>query len=310
VAKKTITEYRWLEQSSHSMMWQLFINSLVFGAPIALLAVGFAVIYRVAGFIHFTHGIVFTVGAYLTFAMSGLLGVPLLASCIGALLGCSALGCIFEAVIFRRLHRKHAQPLVLLLASLGAYIVVQNLLSLSFGDQTQMIHASVVNEGLHAWGARITPIQVTSFCVSIGVLILVDVALRFTNLGQIFRAVANDAELAIGHGIATDLVIMGAFAFGSGLAGLAGLLTAWDVNAHPTMGLNALMFAIVAMIVGGTRSVWGIAAGAFLVALARNFGVWKVSSQWQDTVVFVILILFLLFRPQGFGDQRFKREAI
>lgn len=300
MAEKPATDVASSRHSSQPMTWQLFVNSLIVGAPIAVLAVGFALIYRVASFVHFTHGGVFTVGAYVTFTMHIVLGMPLLLSAIAAVLGCAGLGCVLERFIFRHLQATSVQPLVPLLASLGGYIILQNVLSLAFGDETLNTNTAVVAEGLHAWGARITPIQLTILCISAAALILVDTILRFTTIGEVLRAVADDPELATIRGVPTDVVVMGVFALGSALAGLAGLLTAWDVNAHPTMGLNPLMFAVVAMIVGGTRLVWGIAAGTLLLALARNFGVWRVSSQWQDAVVFVILILFLLFRPQGF----------
>jgi branched-subunit amino acid ABC-type transport system permease component len=171
----------------------------------------------------------------------------------------------------------------------------------------QQLRSATVSEGFNLLGARITPTQTATFCVTMVALGLLDVLLRSTKLGRVFRAVANDPGLAAAQGVPNDTVALFALAAGSALAGLAGLLTALDVHAHPTMGMNALMLAVVAMIVGGSGNVWGIAAGALLVALAREFGVWKVSSQWQDAIVFAILIPFLLFRPHGFCGGALKK---
>ena len=103
---------------------------------------------------------------------------------------------------------------------------------------------------------------------------------------------------------------MWTFAIGSALAGIAGILVALDVDMTPTMGMNALMMGVVVVIIGGVGSIPGIALGALLLGFAQHFGVWKISSQWQDTIAFVILILFLLFRPQGFLGKKVKKVSI
>jgi branched-chain amino acid transport system permease protein len=124
------------------------------------------------------------------------------------------------------------------------------------------------------------------------------------------RAVANDSELASLSGIDSDRVILWAFAIGSALAGVAGILIALDVDMTPTMGMDALMIGVVAVIIGGANSIPGIALGALLLGLAQQFGVWYISSQWQDAIAFVILLVFLLFRPQGFMGRKVKKASV
>jgi branched-subunit amino acid ABC-type transport system permease component len=101
-----------------------------------------------------------------------------------------------------------------------------------------------------------------------------------------------------------DAVILFAFAVGSGLAGAAGILVAIDVDMTPTMGMNALMMGVVAVIVGGVDSIAGVAFGAILLGLAQHLGVYVVGSQWQDAIAFGLLLLFLLLRPQGLLGRR------
>ena len=200
--------------------------------------------------------------------------------------------------------------MVLLLASLGMYIVLQNTISMVFGDDTKSIRSGIVREGLPVFGARITPIQVVIICTSIVLVLLTALWLKKSRMGKAMRAVANDAELAQISGIDSDRVVLWTFGVGSALAGVAGILVALDVDMTPTMGMNALMMGVVAVIIGGVGSIPGVAMGALLLGLAQHLGVWKISSQWQDAIAFIILFVFLLFRPQGFLGRKVKKAEV
>jgi len=131
-------------------------------------------------------------------------------------------------------------------------------------------------------GARITPVQIAIIIVSLLLVASCFFLLKYTKIGQAMRAVANNAELASVSGIDSDRVILSAFALGSAIAGVAGILVAFDVDMTPTMGMNALMMGVVAVIIGGVGSIPGIALGALLLGML--VGVWKISSQWQDAI--------------------------
>jgi len=134
--------------------------------------------------------------------------------------------------------------------------------------------------------------------------------LRYTIIGKAMRAVANDKVLARVSGIDSERVILYTFAMGSALAGIAGILVAFDVDMSPTMGMKALMMGVVTVIVGGVGSVPGIAAGALLLGIAQHLGVWKIGTQWQDAIAFGILLVFLVFRPQGFLGKKVKKVTL
>ncbi len=110
--------------------------------------------------------------------------------------------------------------------------------------------------------------------------------------------------------ISTVIKLFYSFAIGSALAGIAGILVSLDVDMTPTMGMNALMMGVVAMIVGGVGSIWGIVLGSLLLALAQNLGVWYISSQWQDAIAFAILLISLLFKPEGFFGKKLKKAEV
>ena len=220
------------------------------------------------------------------------------------------LGCLIELGVYRHLRKKKAGVLILLLASLGIYILLQNIISIVFGDETRSIRTSAVQEGLDFLGARITPIQIVTICVSIVSVIALSVFLKKSKIGKAMRAVANDPELANVSGINSNGVILWTFAIGSALAGLAGILVALDVDMTPTMGMSALMMGVVVVIIGGVNSIPGIALGALLLALAQQLGAWYIGSQWQDAIAFVILVLFLLFKPEGFFGKKVKSATV
>ena len=188
---------------------------MVTAAHIALIAMGFALIFKVGRFFHFAHGAVFTAGAYAAYVVHNLAGMSLPLSFIVSTGICSVLGCFLEIGVYRPLRRRNASPLVLLLASLGLYVLLQNLLSLIFGDETKIIRGNLVSEGIKFLGARITPIQIIIIIVSAALAIFTYLLLKKSILGKAMRALASDPELARVSGINTDYTMLAVF--GSGL---------------------------------------------------------------------------------------------
>lgn len=285
---------------------QIFANSILFASIYLIIGLGFFIIYRVTRFFHFGHGIVFTAGAYLSFLFKVWFSFPIVFSVILGILLSALLGCLMEICIYRPLRHKNASSLILLLSALGIYIVLQNIISILFGDDIKTIRSGAVDVGANILGARLTSVQIATIIAAICLFMLCLIFLKFSKIGQAIRAVANDPELAEISGIASDTVILLCFCLGSGLAGVAGVLMALDVDMSPTMGMNALLMAVVAVIVGGTGSISGLGFGALLLGIARHIGIWKLGSQWQDAFPFIILLVFLLFRPQGFFGKPVK----
>jgi branched-subunit amino acid ABC-type transport system permease component len=136
------------------------------------------------------------------------------------------------------------------------------------------------------------------------------ILLRGTKIGKAIRAVADDCSLAEVRGINASHVKLLVLVAGSGLAGLAGVLLAFDTDIVPAMGFGALLMGMVAVIVGGTGRVSGIVPGAVLVAFLQHLSGWFISSKWRDAIVFVVLILFLLWRQQGFLGSRPRKATV
>lgn len=292
------------------MTVQFIFNIIISSSELLLIAVSFSLIYQVTKFFHFAHAIVFTSGAYFTFLFNQLFHFSLLTSIPLAIISASLLGSSMELLVYKSLRRKNSNSLILLLASLGIYIVLQNVISMTFGDDTKSIRTWPVREGIDMFGARITHIQIVIIFVSILLVVMLSVYLSKARVGKTMRAVASDAETSKLSGIDSDKVILISFAIGSALAGIAGILISLDIDMTPTMGMDALLMGVVVMIIGGVGSIRGITLGSLLLALAQNFGVWYISSQWQEAIAFAVLLIFLLFKPEGFMGKKIRRAEV
>lgn len=292
------------------MIVQLVLNSILSGSIYILIALSFSIIYSTVKFFHFAHAAVYVACPYIAYFLYSNLCLPIeVASCLAILLS-MLLGIATELVIYRPLRQKGVTPPALFLASLGIYIVLQNVISMILGNDTKTLRNGVVPSGMDFMGARITSIQVTIIAISLVLMLCCWAFTKFTKIGTAMRAVAANSELAFVTGIDTDKVILFTFAIGSALAGIAGVLISFDTDMTPSMGMNALMMGVVAVIIGGVGSIPGAALGAFLLAFAQNFGVWKISSQWQDAIAFIVLLLFLLLRPQGFFGKKIRKVEV
>jgi len=289
---------------------QIILNGLIAGCLYALIGISGSVIYHPTRFLHFAHGGILTCGPYTVFFLLHQLSFPFTAALLGAVIIPAILGGLLDIVIYRPLRRRGGHTLVMLLASLGLYILLQNALSLGFGDDTKTLKSGDVVEGIVMLGARVTPVQVWSLVITVLVFITIWIVMRTTYFGKALRAVSSDRELARIRGINTDAVILQAFILGSGLAGLAGLLIALDVDMTPTMGLNALMMGVVVMIIGGTNSLTGIVIGGIFLGIIQQFAGWKLGSQWNEVFAFLLLILFILIKPSGIIGIRSQKSTI
>lgn len=278
---------------------QVFANILIAASPILLVAVGFALVYRSSRFFHFAHAIVFTGGAYLAFVCHEGVRLPLWLAIPGGVVLGALVGCVIEVGVYRPLRRRNASSLVLLLASLGVYIALQNVISMIAGDDTKLLRIGPVSLGMNILGAKVTAVQVATVVTATVLTALVGVYLRTTRLGLAIRAVASDRSLASMSGVPQNLVILAAFGIGSFLAATAGVLVALSSDMTPTMGMNPLMLAVVAVIVSGTGRVSGLIGASLLLAATQQIVVWQFGAQWQDPVAFVLLLMVLLIRPQG-----------
>jgi branched-subunit amino acid ABC-type transport system permease component len=198
----------------------------------------------------------------------------------------------------------------MLIASLGLYLIFQNCISMLWGDDTKSIRTGIIKVGNEIFGAYITDLQILIIVICLTLFSINFLFLKYNNIGRKIRAVASNQELSSIVGINSNKVILWSFAIGSGIAAISGILVASDTGLTPTMGFNLLLYGIVAMIIGGVGSTKGLIGGAFLLSAAQHFTAYYFDSKWMDAVTFIILILFLVWKPLGFSGKHLKKIEI
>lgn len=292
------------------MLLQLLANGLVAGCLYALVALGFALIYNTTRIFHIAHGALYTSSAYSLYVFLVLLRWPLPLA-FGATLVLSALlGMAVELTVYAPLVKKGTSTLTALLSSLGLYIALVNTIALIFGNETKVLRPGV-EKTYHIGPVLLTRIQVTQ-ALAFGLLFpAVVLLLRKTLWGKAVRAVRDNPTLTQVMGLNLQAIRLSVFALGSALSAVAAMLQALDVGMDPHVGMPVLLTAAVALIVGGVGIFEGTALGAFVLGALQSLIIWKVSARWVDAVTFTVLILFLLFRPEGLlGRRRRLEEAV
>lgn len=279
---------------------QIVANSVIAGSVYALVAMGFSLIYGTTKFFNLTHGVLAAIGGYAVFYFGKTLGWPVWAAILLGVVLAALIGWLLEIFLYRTLRKRNASGMVLLVASLGAFTALQAVVAILFTSQFRTLASLAGDRSIfHIGTAVVTDIQLWIIGASVFSVIGFWLLLTKTSFGRAVRAVSDDEEVSKIVGIDTNKIIGGVFIIGSALAGLAGILIGFDTGIEPTMGLSLLLKGVIAAIVGGMGNVYGAFLGAYLLGFAENFGIWHISGEWKDAIAFAILILFLLFRPQG-----------
>jgi len=292
------------------MVEQVIFNIIFTGLFYLLIALSFSLVYFSARFFHIAHAIVITSGAYLTFLFAFQISAPFAIAVISAIALSTCLGLLCEVIVYRPMRKRNVSTLAYLIASIGLYVILQNLVSLVFGDDTRIIQTEEVTVGHEIFGAYITSIQIITIVVSNALFVVITLFLHYSSIGKSIRAVSSNPELCNIYGIDSNRVILIAFGIGSALAAIVGILSAMDTNMTPTFGFNLLLYGVVVMIIGGVGSTRGLIAGALLVATAQHLAAYYIDTKWVDAITYVILILFLIWKPLGFSGKQLRKVEI
>lgn len=278
---------------------QLLINSLIAGATYALVASGFSLIYSTNKFIHFAHGAVIAFSTYILYFLFSVLGINFGFSVALAITFASLLGYGLNLLVYKQLRKKKTSSVILLIASVSLLILLESLILILFGADVKTIGFIKVSKGIEFLGALITPLQLFIIVSSLILLAGLFLFMKKTKLGKAMRAVADNKDVAEIVGISSEKIYSWSFIIGSAIAGIAAILIGLEQNLEPTMGTNLMIQGFSAAIIGGIGSVHGAVLGAFLLGIVENFGIWYLPSGYKDAIAFILLFIFLLFRPQG-----------
>lgn len=277
---------------------QLLLNGLIAGALYTLIAVGFNLIYGTVKFFDLGYGAMVAIGGYLAWFFSRQIGLDIITSSILSVLLTGVLGVLVYYFVYFPLRKKKASNMVFLVASLGVITAIQAIIAILFTSQFKTL--SVGTQKIYNIGPGVvTQIQLLTFIIGFLVVVGLALLLKKTFFGRAVRAIGDDEEVSKIIGINTGVIIALVFFIGAAIGGLGGILFGLDTGIEPLVGFKLLLKGVIAAIIGGVGNVWGGIAGAFLLGLVENFGIWKISAEWKDAIAFSLLIVFLVFRPQG-----------
>jgi branched-chain amino acid transport system permease protein len=312
-----------------SLFLQQFLNGLSIGSIYAIFALGYTLVFSILGIINFAHGAIFTLGAYFTyslvggkFGVNGLLanvGLPFSLPFGGALLVASILSGLasigLERIAFRPLRLKGAESLLTLVSSLGAAVVIVNLIQYLVGAEIYTFPDNIygnlpasINFGSAERPIPLRTVQVIIFGVCAAIVIALTYLINFTKVGKALQAVAEDTTTANLLGINTEKFITLTFFLSGFLAGLAGTLVGSSVSiAGPYFGIAFGLKGLGVIVLGGLGNIPGAIIGGLAIGLAEAF-VPSEYSGYKDAIAFALLFIMLLVRPQGLlGKVRIQK---
>ena len=312
-----------------TQFWLSTVDGLTLGSIYALFALGYTMVYGVLKLINFAHSEVFMVGTVAMYATisafdihrrpGGAALVGLVLVCAAVAMGASGLTAVMlERVAYRPLRRRGASRLAALITAIGMSFTLQELFALfvlskghpSNAKRDPTPFASIIsgNPLFHIGRASVTGIDVLVVVTGIVMMVLLDRLVSTTKLGRGIRSVAQDPETATLMGVNLDRVILTTFLLGGLMAGIAATLydiryaqTAYNVGQLP--GIKAFTAAVL----GGIGNLRGALLGGLVIGLLEFYGASIFGTQWENPVVFVILVVVLIFRPTGILGESLAR---
>ncbi len=283
-------------------------NQLVNGIGIVgillLTGLGLAITFGVMRIINLAHGEFIMLGAYVTFMMQDAFGMDLLLTIPFSFLITGAIGALVELTIIRRLY---GRPLETLLATWGLSIVLQGVIKLIFTAQLKYVKSppyisgnlTLLKDAQGSPAIAISYYRLFIVAVAIALLVLTGYLLNKTDFGRQVRAVTQNREMSKCLGVNTSLVDMVTFAYGCGLAGIAGTVISSLKSVSPPMGQDYLIDAWMTVVTGGVDKLFGILAGAFLIGESSSGIAYLLNDPTARVIVLAAVIILIRYKPEG-----------
>lgn len=291
----------------NQFIMQIF-NGINIGSIYALIALGYTMVYGIAKLINFAHGDIIMVGAYVCYFMLKVFNLPVLVSVLISIAACVILGITIEKVAYKPL--RNASRITLLITAIGMSYLLQASFQLMFTSNPKPYPTVISLPALTIGGLTISSNYYVTFIVSVILMVLLNLFIQKTKTGKAMRAVSEDQGAAMLMGIDINKTISITFAIGSGLAAIAGILycSSYPV-VSPYIGSLPGIKAFIAAVLGGIGSIPGAVLGAFILGMIETFTKAYISSQLSDAIVFIVLILMLVFKPQGILGKNVKEKV-
>lgn len=297
--------------SGTDLLLQQLINAVSIGSLYALMAIGLAMVFGILRLINFAHGDLIMVGSYATLLLM-VAGLPFLWAAVAGVAASTLAGLLMERIAYRPLRGAH--EVSMLLTSFSVTIFLENLAIILFRPTSRPFPApSLLGSAIEIGHLRVAGLDLLAIAATALLLLGLTLFVQRTSLGISMRAASQDLLAARLMGIDVNKVVATAFAIGSFLAGVVGILWSARVGKiDPLMGFNPVLKAFVASVIGGLGSIPGAVIGAYVLGFLEILlqGLLpQVLTSYRDAFVFGVLIALLLLRPNGILGST-KREQI
>ena len=289
------------------MLLQFLINGIIIGSVYSLVALGFALVYNTTRIFHIAYAVLYMFCPYMLLVFYKELGLPLILSFLIAIFLTIVLSLLMEFIVYKPLSRKNSSNNIIMISSIGIMIIVINLVAMLFGNETKIINPDI-SETLTFGDIIITYTQTAQIFISALLLFIFLLFLKYSKFGIKTRGMRDDDVLCTVFGMDIYKMRVVLFTLSAIFAAVGGGLVAYDVGMDPYVGMPMLLNAVVALIIGGIGRFEAPIIGGFIIGILQSLSVWAFSARWEDAVTFTLLILFLLFRPQGLLGE--KRRAV
>ncbi len=284
------------------------IPGITLGSIYALGAVGVSMIFGILRFAHFAHGDLMTTGAYIALVSVWILGVSPLVAIPIAMVLTAMVALLLDKLFYKPL--RELPTIYTVIASFGVALILRSLIQVLWGTEAHVYSAGFQKPLIFFDSLRIAARHIQIIVATAVITVALHLFLKHSRLGRSMRAVSDDPELARIAGIKTERVIAFTWICGACLAAIAGVFVGLDTDIHTNLGWNMLLPMFAAALLGGIGKPMGAIAGGLIIGIAEELvsypvmGVSILSPSYKSAVAFIIMLVLLIFRPQGLFKGR------
>jgi branched-chain amino acid transport system permease protein len=285
---------------------QQIVNGLTLGAVYTLIALSFSLVMGILGILNLAIAEVFMIGGYVGFAVIAA-GWPVPVAMVAGMAAAAAVSGVIEKIGYQPL--RNAPVVTPMLSTLGFSIILQNVATNVWGSDPLQLDDEPLAARFSVGAVSISEMQILVLAVTVLLVAALAYIIQRTSIGRALRAIAEDRDVARLLGVSASKLIFLAFVLSGALAGAAGVLISLHYAAiTPYVGVEIGLKAIAVMVIGGTAQIWGALLAGPLIGIAEVLTIAYGGSQVRDLVVYGLMIVILLLRPQGLlGGTRADR---
>jgi urea transport system permease protein len=280
------------------------ISGLSMTSILLMISLGLAIIYGTTGVINMAHGEFVMIGAYTSWILQTKFGMGLIASIIPIFLITALMGFLIERLIIRHLYNRLLDTI---LATWGIGVLLQQIIRLTIGSELKYLKIpTYMAESTTLFGQEVSIYRIFIFLFAVAIFFLAWFIIYRTSFGMRLRAVTQNKDMASSFGINSGMVYSSTFAFGTGVAALAGAFVAPLKSISPDMGTNYIIDAFMVVVLGGVESLIGTAASSLIIGESSSFLASFSNDTLAKALVLIMIIVILRFKPQGLFTKKIR----